>query len=259
MILDKIVEKVKERYEIIKKNKPLFMLLNEIAFKEEHEFIFYDLFKRKDFIFICECKKASPSKGIIKEDFNYLEIAKEYEEAGADVISCLTEPFFFLGSDAYLKDIKRNVSIPVLRKDFIIDPYQIYESKELGADVILLIVAILSDKQLKDYIELAHSLGMSCLVETHNESEIEKAVSAHFKVDAADLYKKGKYTYPYDGARSAMMWLLYSNGVKSYVLSELFGITDRQVQIICARACVALKSDTKFKEDIEKINQQLNS
>lgn len=91
------------------------------------------------------------------------------------------------------------------------------------------------------------------------KSEIEKAVSAHFKVDAADLYKKGKYTYPYDGARSALMWLLYSNGVKSYVLSELFGITDRQVQIICAKACVALKSDTKFKEDIERINQQLNS
>lgn len=182
MILDKIVEKVKERYEIIKKNKPLSMLLNEIAFKEEYEFVFYDLFKRKDFIFICECKKASPSKGIIKEDFNYLEIAKEYEEAGADVISCLTEPFFFLGSDAYLEDIKRNVSIPVLRKDFIIDPYQIYESKALGADVILLIVAILSDKQLKDYIELAHSLGMSCLVETHNELEIEKAIEAGAKV-----------------------------------------------------------------------------
>jgi indole-3-glycerol phosphate synthase len=191
MILDKIVEKVKERYEIIKKNKPLSMLLNEIAFKEEHEFIFYDLFKEKNFIFICECKKASPSKGIIKEDFNYLEIAKEYEEAGADVISCLTEPFFFLGSDAYLKDIKRNVSIPVLRKDFIIDPYQIYESKALGADVILLIVAILSDKQLKDYIELAHSLGMSCLVETHNESEIEKAIEAggYAEIDECEDYE----------------------------------------------------------------------
>ena len=91
------------------------------------------------------------------------------------------------------------------------------------------------------------------------KTEIEKQVCDYFKVDLEDLYKKGKYTYPYDGARSALMWLLYSNGTKSYVLSEMFGITDRQVQIVCARACVALKSDTKFKEYIERINQQLNS
>lgn len=182
MILDKIIDKVKERYIERKKQVSLEELKEKIDFNAPKEYRFYDLFEKKNFIYICECKKASPSKGIIKEDFNYLEIAKEYEEAGADVISCLTEPFFFLGSDEYFTNIKRNVSIPLLRKDFIIDTYQIYESKVLGADVILLIVAILSDVQLKEYIDLAHYLGMSCLVETHNEEEIERAIKAGAKV-----------------------------------------------------------------------------
>lgn len=179
MILDEIVESVKERYKRIKEETPLEKLIEKIDFNEKKEYRFYDLLKEKKFIFICECKKASPSKGIIKSDFNYLEIAKEYEESGADVISCLTEPYYFLGSDEYLLNIKKNVSIPVLRKDFIIDPYQIYESKVLGADVILLIVAILKDKELKEYIELAHSLGLSILVETHNEEEIKRAIAAN--------------------------------------------------------------------------------
>lgn len=178
MILDEIVKSVKERYKIRKEEVPLEELKKRIHINYPLEYKFYDLFKKKNFIFICECKKASPSKGIIKENFNYLEIAKEYEESGADVISCLTEPFFFLGKDEYLIDIKKNVSALVLRKDFIIDPYQIYESKVLGADVILLIVAILKDEELKEYIQLAHSLGLSILVETHNEEEIERAIKA---------------------------------------------------------------------------------
>ena len=178
MILDKICESVKERYKKIKEEVTLEEVKSKIDFNALKTYRFYDLFKNNEFVFICECKKASPSKGIIKEDFNYLEIAKEYEAAGASAISCLTEPYFFLGSDEYLKDIKKNVSIPVLRKDFIIDEYQIYESKVLGADIILLIVAILDDIKLKEYIDLAHSLGMSCLVETHNEDEINRAVKA---------------------------------------------------------------------------------
>ena len=182
MILDEIVLSVKKRYEKIKKEIPLEVLKEKINFNEKKEYKFYDLFKKNKFIFICECKKASPSKGIIKEDFNYLEIAKEYEASGADAISCLTEPYYFLGSDKYLQDIKKNVSIPVLRKDFIIDPYQIYESKVLGADIILLIVAILKDSELKEYISLAHSLGLSILVETHNEDEIKRAIDAGAKV-----------------------------------------------------------------------------
>lgn len=129
-----------------------------------------------DIQFICEVKKASPSKGVIAEDFPYLQIAKDYEAAGAAAISCLTEPFFFQGSDRYLEEIGRTVKIPVLRKDFTVDEYMIYEAKILGASAVLLICAILDDMQLKAYLELAHSLGLSALVEAHDEQEMEMAL-----------------------------------------------------------------------------------
>ena len=182
MILDDIVEKRKERYKEIKKNLPLEKLKEKIEYPKEASYIFYDLFKNNNFVYICECKHKSPSKGIIKEDYNYLDIAKEYERCGASAISCLTEPDYFLGSDEHLVNIKKNVHIPVLRKDFIFDEYQIYESKLLGADLILLICAILDKDTLKKYLNLAHSLGLSCLVETHDEAEIDMAISAGAKV-----------------------------------------------------------------------------
>ncbi|MDD7738713.1 MAG: indole-3-glycerol phosphate synthase TrpC [Fusicatenibacter sp.] len=128
--------------------------------------------------FICEVKKASPSKGVIAHDFPYLEIAKEYEEAGAAAVSCLTEPEFFLGSDQYLLEIASQISIPVLRKDFTVDSYMIYEAKLLGASAVLLICSLLSDGQLKEYLEIAHSLGLSALVEAHTAKEIDRAVMA---------------------------------------------------------------------------------
>ena len=182
MILDDIVKDRKKDYEIIIKNKPLEELKKELTIPTNPKFVFYDLFKNNDFIYICECKHKSPSKGIIKEDYNYLEIAKSYEKYGASAISCLTEPNFFLGSDKHLMDIKNNVSIPILRKDFIFSEYQIYESKLIGADIILLICTILDLDTLTRYLNLAHSLGLSCLVETHNEDEIEMAVKAGAKV-----------------------------------------------------------------------------
>lgn len=128
--------------------------------------------------FICEVKRASPSKGIIANDFPYLEIAREYESMGASAISVLTEPRHFLGRDEYLEEIADTVSIPVLRKDFIVDEYQIYQARELGASAVLLIAALLGDRQLADFREIAESLGMSALVETHNENEVERAVSS---------------------------------------------------------------------------------
>ena len=182
MILDDIVEKRKERYKVRKENLPLEKLKEKIEYPESLSYRFYDLFKNNNFVYICECKHKSPSKGIIKEDYNYLEIAKEYEKAGASAISCLTEPDYFLGCDLHLINIKKNVNIPVLRKDFIFDEYQIYESKLLGADLILLICAILDKDTLKKYIDLAHSLGLSCLVETHDEAEIDMAISCGAKV-----------------------------------------------------------------------------
>ena len=126
--------------------------------------------------FICEVKKASPSKGLIAAEFPYLSIAREYEAAGAAAISCLTEPDFFLGSDEYLREIAAAVKIPVLRKDFTVDPYMIYEAKVLGASAVLLICAILSDEELLEYGKIARALGLSALVEAHDEKEVERAL-----------------------------------------------------------------------------------
>lgn len=146
------------------------------------DFLFEEALRKPELSFICECKKASPSKGIIAPDFPYLDIAKEYEEAGADAISVLTEPKWFLGSNDYLKEIASAVSIPCLRKDFIVDEYMIYEAKVLGASAVLLICSILDEKELRDYINLADSLGMSSLVEVHDESEVEIALSVGARI-----------------------------------------------------------------------------
>ena len=141
-------------------------------------YAFYRALSAPGIHLICEAKKASPSKGLIAEDFPYVDIAKDYEAGGASAISVLTEPFYFLGSNDYLKEIRAAVSIPVLRKDFTVDEYQIYEAKVLGAHAILLICAILEEETLGKYLNLAHSLGLSALVETHNSEEIQMALRA---------------------------------------------------------------------------------
>lgn len=132
--------------------------------------------------FICECKKASPSKGVIAEDFPYLQIAWQYEAAGADAISVLTEPKWFLGRDNYLREIASAVSIPCLRKDFTVDEYMIYEAKVLGASAVLLICSILSEDQIRDYLAVSDALGLSALVEAHDEAEVEMALRAGARV-----------------------------------------------------------------------------
>lgn len=136
----------------------------------------------KDISFICECKQASPSKGQIVDDFPYLEIAKEYEKAGAQAISVLTEPHWFKGELSYLKEISNNVSIPCLRKDFTVDEYMIYEARVNGASAVLLIVALLKDIELKRYIEIIEELGMDALVECHDVQEVQRAKKAHAKI-----------------------------------------------------------------------------
>ena len=179
MILDDIVAKQKERIEKEKKEKNIESLKQEaLNLPLSEKFFFEDSLRSKDFAFICEIKKASPSKGIIVEDFPYIDIAQEYEQAGAAAISVLTEPNFFKGNDKYLKDVSDTVNIPVLRKDFIIDEYQIYQAKLIGADAILLICAILDETTLNKFLNLARSLKLSCLVETHNEDEIKKALNS---------------------------------------------------------------------------------
>lgn len=166
-ILNEIAEKTKERIE---------------AEKKAFDYPFEKALKTNDIAFICELKKASPSKGIICEDFDYIQIAKDYEAAGAAAVSVLTEPFYFQGHDKYLREIAQAVSIPLLRKDFTVDEYMIYETKVLGASAVLLICAILDDETLKRYIEIAHSIGLSALVETHDEREVETALKAGARI-----------------------------------------------------------------------------
>ena len=178
MILDDIVIKQKERIAKEKKEKNIESLKLEVLnISLGEKFFFEESLRVKDFSFICEIKKASPSKGVIVEKFPYIDIAQEYETAGASAISVLTEPNFFKGNNKYLKDISGIVNIPVLRKDFIIDEYQIYQAKLIGADAILLICAILDETTLKNFLHLAKSLKLSCLVETHNEEEIKKTLN----------------------------------------------------------------------------------
>ncbi len=181
MILEEIILKTKERYEGIT-DLDINKIKLEIAPQKDKKDAFYKALNNNDFNFICEVKKASPSKGLIKENFNYLEIAKIYEANGASVISCLTEPDFFLGNKDYLTNIKSVVKIPVLRKDFIINEYQIYESKKIGADAILLICSILTKKELEDFLNLAHSLDLGVLVEAHDLTEINMALESGAKV-----------------------------------------------------------------------------
>ena len=177
-MLDEIVEKTKERVEQAKKIIPLEELKRQVSQLEiSEDFPFKKALSGDDIVIIAEVKKASPSKGLIAEDFDYLKIAKEYEEAGASAISVLTEPYFFMGDDDYLREIAEAVDIPVLRKDFVIDEYMIWEAKLLGASAVLLIVSILDIVQLKRYLDLAHDLGLSAIVETHDGDEIMRAMT----------------------------------------------------------------------------------
>ena len=143
---------------------------------------FYDALKKDDLSFICEVKKASPSKGVIARDFPYLDIARDYEAAGADCISCLTEPKWFLGSDDIFREIRAAVSTPMLRKDFTVSDYQLYQSRLMGADCVLLICALLDTKALAQYLAVCDELGLSALVETHDADEIRSAVAAGAKI-----------------------------------------------------------------------------
>ena len=182
-ILQTIANKTKERIEKQKALHPLEELKQACAkLPIKQDFPFEQALRKEGLSYICECKKASPSKGLIDEDFNYLHIAKEYEEVGARAISVLTEPEFFLGSDQYLQEIAQEVKIPCLRKDFIIDEYMIYQAKLLGAQAILLIVSLLDTQTLKQYLDLATSLGLSCLVEAHDEVEIKQAIEVGAKI-----------------------------------------------------------------------------
>lgn len=183
MILDKIIEATKIRVAQEKQvESPEAVKAATLALPADTGFPFEAALRQQDFNFICEVKKASPSKGIIAEHFPYLDIAKEYEVAGAAAISVLTEPDFFKGDKKYLQEIASTVKIPVLRKDFIIDEYQIYQAKVWGASAILLICACLDVPTLTKFRELADSLGLSSLVEAHDEHEVQMAIDCGARI-----------------------------------------------------------------------------
>ena len=183
MILDKIIEATKIRVAQEKQiESPDSVKAAALALPSDTGFPFEAALRQQDFNFICEVKKASPSKGIIAEHFPYLEIAKEYEVAGAAAISVLTEPDFFKGDKKYLQEIASTVKIPVLRKDFIIDEYQIYQAKVWGASAILLICACLDVPTLTKFREIADSLGLSSLVEAHDEAEVQMAIDCGARI-----------------------------------------------------------------------------
>lgn len=182
-ILEEIADKTKLRVEKAKKEKSLAQIKEEaLAMDANTGFPFEKALAKEGISFICEVKKASPSKGVIAREFPYKEIAKSYERGGASAISVLTEPAYFQGKDAYLTEISSEVALPLLRKDFTVDEYMIYEAKLIGASAVLLICALLEEETLAQYIQIANSLGLSALVEAHDEEEIQKAIAAKARI-----------------------------------------------------------------------------
>ncbi len=253
MILDEIATKTRERIEAAKEIKPLEQIKQEaLKMNPDTGFPFEKALKKPGMSFICEVKKASPSKGIIAEQFPYLQIAKEYEAAGASAISCLTEPYYFKGCDEYLREIAANVNIPVLRKDFVVDEYMIYEAKILGASAVLLICAILTDEELVKYLEVAHSLGLSTLIEAHTEEEVLRALKSGgtiigvnnrdlktFKVDITTGLKLRKlvpddYIYVSESGISKPedVEALYANGTDAVLIGETLMKADDKKEMI---------------------------
>ena len=194
MILDEIAAATRLRVEQLQRIKDLNKIRSDAESLPKNNRGFRTRLSRDGMNFITEVKKASPSKGIISKEFDYLRLARDYEAAGAAAISCLTEPQFFLGKDEYLQaistagklpvlrkdftDIRAKVDIPMLRKDFIFDEYQIYEAKTIGADAVLLICALLETSMIREFLDIAASVGLDVLVEAHDESEVESALNA---------------------------------------------------------------------------------
>lgn len=252
-ILDRIVASTRERVE---RDKAAGLPLQHL--KQQRAFLFEQRLREAGFHFICEVKRASPSQGVIAEDFRYLDIARDYEEAGAAAISVLTEPSYFQGSDLHLAKIRGTVNVPLLRKDFIIDPFQIEQAARLGADAILLICAILTPSQLSNYIKEADRVGLSCLVEAHDAVELRAALQAGarvvgvnnrdlktFTVDMGNSVRLRKLTPEHvvfvseSGVSTAEdVALLQKNGVNATLIGEaLMRSLDKKAALAELRGC----------------------
>ena len=200
-ILDKIAKRTKLRVAHYKEKISADEIKSQALSLPRGNFPFEAALRKSGLSFICECKKASPSKGLIAENFPYFEIAKAYDAAGADAISILTEPEFFLGDDKFLSEISAQVSIPCLRKDFVVEDYMIYQAKILGASAALLICAILDDKQLKNFIATCDALGLSALVEAHDEQEIRRAIDCGARIIGVNNRNLKDFSVDMDNAK----------------------------------------------------------
>lgn len=182
MLLDELARFAMQRAEQAKTSVPLEKMRDMALALPKGDFCFEKTLRQPHLSFICEVKRASPSKGMIAEEFPYLKIAADYADAGADCVSCLTEPKWFLGSDAIFRDIRKEITLPMLRKDFTVDAYQLYEAKCMGADAVLLICALLNTQTIAQYLAICEQLGLSALVEAHDAGEIDSAVSAGARI-----------------------------------------------------------------------------
>lgn len=252
MILDELAEYAKIRVSEDKKRVPFDEMKEKALALPKGDFIFEKTLRNNRVSIISEVKKASPSKGVIAEQFPYVDIAVAYEKAGANCVSVLTEPKWFLGSDAIFTEIRKEISLPMLRKDFTVDAYQIYQAKVMGADAVLLICALLDTQTIKNYLAICEELGLSTLVETHNEEEVQSALASGARIigvnnrnlkdftvnldNASDLKKhvpedmifvaESGIATPQDGVQ------LLQNGANALLIGEALMRTDDKQQFI---------------------------
>lgn len=201
MILEELAAYAAYRVAQSSKDVPLETIRRMAEEMPRGDFRFERTLKKPGLSLICEVKKASPSKGIISEDFPYLKIAGEYERAGADCVSVLTEPKWFLGSDEIFKEIRKTISLPMIRKDFTVDVYQIYEAKVMGADAVLLICALLSAPAIREYRAVCDELGLTALVEAHDEAEVQMAAEAGARVIGVNNRNLKNFTVDFSNAK----------------------------------------------------------
>lgn len=207
MILDELAGYAHQRVREAKERVSLSALKEMTVDMPQGDFPLEKAVRKDGLSLICEVKKASPSKGVISSDFPYLDIAKDYESSGADCISCLTEPKWFLGSDRIFRDIRRNVTLPMLRKDFTIDEYQLFEAKQMGADGVLLICALLETATIEKFLQICANIGLSALVEAHDKREIAAAVAAGAGIIAVNNRNLKDFSVDRNNAMSLRQWV----------------------------------------------------
>lgn len=257
-ILDELATYAKERVQKAQAVKSLEELREQALALPKGDLPFYKALRKTELSFICECKKASPSKGIIATSFPYLEIAKQYEKAGADCISVLTESKWFLGSDAYLQAISSNVQLPCLRKDFVVDEYMLYEAKLLGAAAVLLICTILSEAQLKKYLGICAELGLDALVEVHDEQELQLALKTGAQIIGVNNRNLKDFTVDMENSRR--LRALVPPGVLFVVESGVSTVEDvRRVKAIGADAVLIGEALMRAPDKISFLRELKNA